>query len=63
MATDRLLKLIERRAKMLGYDVPIKEEHAPVWHPASAEELERQRAILRRYCNFPPRAIQGTQAD
>jgi hypothetical protein len=56
MATDRLLKLIERRAKMLGYDVPIKEEDAPVWHPPSEEELERQRAILRRYCNFAPRA-------
>ena len=60
MATDRLLKLIERRAKMLAYDVPIKEEDAPVWHRPSEEELERQGAILRRWCNFAPRADEAT---
>jgi hypothetical protein len=59
MATDRLLKLIERRAKMLGYDVPTKVEDtpAPAWHPPSEEELERGRAILARWCNFAPREI------
>ena len=43
MATDRLLKLIERRAKMLAYDVPIKEEDAPVWHRPSEEGWKGKR--------------------
>ena len=45
---------------MLAYDVPIKEEDAPVWHRPSEEELERQEAILRRWCNFAPRADEAT---
>ena len=62
MATDRLLKLNERRAKMLGYDVPIKEEDTPVWHRPSEEELEAE-AILRRWCNFAPRADEAIGAS
>ena len=56
MATDRLLRLIERRAKMVGYDVPSKVEATPVWHPPSEEELENGRATLRKWCTFAPRA-------
>jgi transposase len=62
MATDRLLKLIERRAKMLGYDAPTKVEDTPMRPPPTAEELKEARESLARWVNFAPR-VQGAECE
>lgn len=63
-ACSALSRLVERKAKMLGADAPVKVETVAAQAAAPEVTLERARAAMARWnVPFAPRAIQGDSVD
>ena len=60
-----LIKLLDRKAKLLGMDAAIKVEPPPVVVPESEEARARAREALKTWCKFSvnPADFQGKDLD
>jgi hypothetical protein len=56
-----LVKLLDRKAKLLGMDAPVKVEAPPIVAPESEEQRARARAALKVWTKFAvdPKDFQG----
>ena len=56
-----LTKLLDRKAKLLGMDSPVKVEAPPVVAPETEEQRARAREALKIWCKFQidPKDFQG----
>ena len=60
MATDKILRLIERRAKLLGMDAAVKVEETAAKLKSPEETLSLAREAIKRLgASFAPRAVVG----
>ena len=64
-ACGALVKLLDRKSKILGMDAPVKVETPPVVAPESEEQRARAREALRTWCKFQvnPADFQGKDLD
>ena len=54
-ACEVMVKLLDRKAKLLGMDSPVKTEPPPTVPPETEEQRARARAALRQWTRFDPR--------
>ena len=56
-----LVSLLDRKAKLLGMDAPVKVEAPPVVAPETEEQRARAREALKIWCKFQidPKDFQG----
>ena len=56
-----LVSLLDRKAKLLGMDAPVKVEPPPVVVPETEEQRARAREALKMWTKFPidPKDFQG----
>ena len=56
-----MVKLLDRKAKLLGMDAPVKMEAPPTVAPESEEMRARAREVLKMWCKFSvdPQDFQG----
>ena len=47
-----LVSLLDRKAKLLGMDAPVKVEAPPVVAPETEEQRARAREALKTWCKF-----------
>ena len=64
-ACGALVKLIDRKSKLLGMDAPVKVETPPVVVPESEQQRARAREALKVWCKFQvdPQDFQGKDLD
>jgi hypothetical protein len=51
-----MVKLLDRKAKLLSMDAPVKSEVTKIAPPETPEQQARAREALRQFTNFAPRA-------
>jgi hypothetical protein len=54
-ACEVMVKLLDRKAKLLGMDSPVKTEPPPTVPPETEEQRASARAALRQWTRFDPR--------
>jgi hypothetical protein len=60
--SEILVKLVDRKVKLLGLDAPVKSEDVTKIKPhMTEEEIQRGRDLLKRWANFAPR-VEGSEA-
>ena len=64
-ACGALVKLLDRKSKLLGMDAPVKVEAPPVVVPESEQQRARAREALKTWCKFSvnPADFQGKDLD
>ena len=60
-----LVQLLDRKAKLLGMDAPVKVEPPPTVAPETEEQRARAREALKLWCKFQvnPADFQGKGLD